>query len=148
MREQLNTSAHDAYADVFREKVLYHVRGHAQNLAEAVPGQFGNLWDVAGDRPSAAEDAGFTPLQAFLVAYSMVSDDPLTYSQPRLRRSMELEQKHWTEKLGQPYPSPEGHRAYGVNGYLFSSPLDLFFDGQAVNRLLDGFEKRAETPAA
>ncbi|HWW75525.1 MAG TPA: hypothetical protein VNZ44_09015 [Pyrinomonadaceae bacterium] len=60
---------------------------------------------------------------------------------------MEADRKDRTESLGQPYPSPDGHHSYGVNGYLFSSPLDLFFDEQTVNRLLDGFEKRADTPA-
>jgi hypothetical protein len=54
---------------------------------------------------------------------------------------MKLKRDDWAEKLGRPFPSPEGHRAYGVNGYIFSSPLDLFFNEQAVNRLLDRIEK-------
>ena len=33
MRDQLNTPARDVWADMFREKVLYNVRGKAQNLA-------------------------------------------------------------------------------------------------------------------
>jgi len=54
---------------------------------------------------------------------------------------MEIDRKSMTKTLGQPFPSPEGHRAYGVNGYDFSSPLDLFFDEQTVNRFLDRVEK-------
>lgn len=141
MRDGLNTPAREMVADMFHEKVQYYVRGKVQNLAKAVPEQFGNLWDVAGDRESSSADAGFTPLQAFLVAYSLVSDDNLTYSQANLRKRMEMDQKDNTESLGQPYPSPEGHHAYGANGYLFSSPLDLVFDEQTVNHLLDRIEK-------
>jgi hypothetical protein len=140
MRDQLNTPTRDVWAGMFREKVLYHVRGMARNLADAVPEQFGNLWDVAGDRESTAADAGFTSLQAFLFAYSLVSDDRLDYGQVNLRKSMEAKQKYWAKELGQPFPSPDGHHAYGVNGYFFSSPLDLFFDEQTVNRLLDRME--------
>jgi hypothetical protein len=141
VRDQLGTPSGEALAGMFTQTVQYHVRGHAQNLAEAVPEKFGNLWDVAGDRESAAADAGFTPLQAFLVAYSLLSNDGLDYSQANLSKWMEMDRKSMTETLGQPYPSPEGHRAYGVNGYLFSSPLDLFFGEQTVNRFLDRVEK-------
>ncbi|MFY9618670.1 MAG: hypothetical protein WAQ99_02565 [Pyrinomonadaceae bacterium] len=141
IRDQLNTPAGDVWADMFREKVLYNVRGKAQSLAEAVPEQFGNLWDTANGRESSDTAAGFTPLQAFLFAYSLVSDDRLDYGQPNLRKSMEVQQKYWAKELGRPFPSPDGRHAYGVNGYLFSSPLDLFFDEQNVNRLLDQIEK-------
>jgi hypothetical protein len=141
VRDQLGTPGGEIIAGMITQTVQYNARGAAQNLAEAVPEQFGNLWDVANDRESAAADAGFTPLQAFLVAYSFVSKDPLDYSQANLRKLMEWDQKSRTETLGQPFPSPEGHRAYGVNGYLSSSPLDLFFDEQTVNRFLDRVEK-------
>jgi hypothetical protein len=106
-----------------------------------VPDQFGNLWDAADNRESSGTAAGFTPLQAFLFAYSLVSDDRLDYGQANLRKSMESKQKYWAKELGRPFPSPDGRHAYGVNGYVFSSPLDLFFDEQNVNRLLDRIEK-------
>jgi hypothetical protein len=141
MRDQLNRPARDVWADIFREKVLYYVRGKAQNLAGAVPEQFGNLWNAADGKESSGADAGFTPLQAFLFAYSLVSNDGLDYGHANLRKSMDAKQKYWAKELGQPFPSPDSTRAYGVNGYLFSSPLDLFFDDQNVNRLLDRIEK-------
>ncbi|HYV25614.1 MAG TPA: hypothetical protein VE969_10305 [Pyrinomonadaceae bacterium] len=141
VRDQLNSPARDVWADMFREKVLYYVRGKAENLAEAVPEQFGNLSDAANGRESSGATAGFTPLQAFLFAYSLVSDDRLDYGQANLRKSMEAKQKYWAKQLGRPFPSLDGRHAYGVNGYVFSSPLDLFFDDQNVNRLLDRIEK-------
>jgi hypothetical protein len=54
---------------------------------------------------------------------------------------MNIHREAMTEDPGHPFPSPDGHRAYGVNGYLFSSPLDLMFDEQTVNHLLDSIEK-------
>jgi len=141
VRDQLNTPARDVFAGMFREKALYNVRGKAQNLAGAVPEQFGNLWDVAHGRESSAADAGLTPLQAFLFAYSLMSNDGLDYSQANLSKSMRLKRDEWAEKLSRPFPSHDGHRAYGVNGYLFSTPLDLFFNQQTIDRLLDRIEK-------
>jgi hypothetical protein len=141
VRDQLSTPAGEPLAGVFAQTVQYHVRGAARNLAGAVPEQFGNLWDVTNDRESEAADAGFTPLQAFLISYSLLSNDPLDYSQANLIRKMNIRRESRTEDPSQPFPSPDGHRAYGVNGYLFSSPLDLMFDEQTVNRLLDRVEK-------
>lgn len=141
MRDQLNTPARDVWAHMLHEKVLYYVRGKAENLSEAVPEQFGNLWDAPNGRERSDTAAGFTPLQAFLFAYSLVSDDRLEYRQANLRKSMEAKQKYWAKELGQPFPSPADRHAYGVNGYLFSSPLNLFFDEQNVHRLLDRIEK-------
>lgn len=37
VRDGLNTPARDVFAGMFREKVLYNVRGKAQNMAGAVP---------------------------------------------------------------------------------------------------------------
>ena len=141
MRDELNSPVRDVWSNIFREKVLHHVRGTAQGLAQAVPEQFGNLWDTANGSESSGTAAGFTPLQAFLFAYSLVSDDRLDHGQVNLRKSMEAEQKYWAKELGRPFPSPDGRHAYGVNGYVFSSPLDLFFGDQNVNRLLDRIEK-------
>jgi hypothetical protein len=141
MRDELSTPARDSWNNKLREKVLYYVRGKAQSLAEAVPEQFGNLWDTTNGTETSGNTAGFTPLQAFVFAYSLVSDDRLDYSQANLRKSMEAKQKYWEKELRQPFPSPDNHRAYGLNGYLFSSPLDLFLDGRSINRLLDEFEK-------
>jgi len=141
VRDQLGTPGGEVVAGMITQTVQYNVRGCAQNLAEAVPEQFGNLWDVANERESDAADAGFTPLQAFLVAYSFISKDPLDYSQANLSKAMNITRESRSERLKQPFPSPEGHRAYGVNGYLSSSPLDLFFDEPTVNRFLDRVEK-------
>lgn len=140
VRDQSGTPGSEMIAGMITQTVEYNARGKAQNLAEAVPEQFGNLWDVANDRESTAADAGFSPMQAFLIAYSMVSNDYMGYSEANLRKFMNMNRDASAKSYGH-FPNPEGHRAYGVNGYLFSTPLDLFFDEPTVNRFLDRVEK-------
>lgn len=140
VRDQLGTPGGEIIAGMITQTVQYNARGKAQSFAEAMPEQFGNLWDVANDSESTAADAGFSPLQAFLFAYSFVSMDALDYSEANLRKYMNLDWEASKKTFGH-FPSPEGHRAYGVNGYLSSSPLDLFFDEPTVNRFLDRVEK-------
>jgi hypothetical protein len=102
----------------------------AVDLTEAAPEQF--MVNASHLGRSGVE---FTPLQSFLMAYSLVSDDKLTHSRENLERAMNSEMEFKTKMAGS-YPSPDGHRAYGVNGYLHSSPVDIFFGKDAVDRLL------------
>ena len=142
IRDQLGSPAGEVFASMVRAQVRERAQSHARYLSEAVPEQFGGMWDVANDKESSAADGGVTPLQAVLVAYSLVSDDYLSDSDDRLAKKMDAMQKHITRALGQPYPTATGQRPFGVNGYIFSSPLDVLFDEKTVNRLLDGLGDR------
>jgi len=99
-------------------------RRRAKYLSESVPEQFGSAPTL------------LTPLQAVLITYSTVSDDPLTDSIVNLQQRMDYVQGIATRHAGQPYPSPRGRLAYGQNGYLYSTPLDIVFDEQTINLLL------------
>lgn len=142
VRDQLSTPAGEVFSGMARGVIRGRVQSLAQHLSEAVPEQFGNMWDVANDRENTTAAGGITPLQAVLVAYALASDDYLSDSQDSLRSRMKAHQKSLTKASGRQYPAPEGHYAYGVNGYIFSSPLDLVFDERTVNRLLDHIEER------
>lgn len=107
------------------------VQRRAKYLGESVPEQFGS---AAGS---------LTPLQAMLIAYSTASDDPLADSNSNLRKRMEYMQGIVTKHTGQPYPDPNGRFAYGTNGYIYSSPLDLIFDDQTINLLLNHIAERS-----
>lgn len=107
------------------------VQSCTRNLSEAVPEQFG------------AASTGITPLQAILIAYSIASEDRLAYSAVNLQKRMGFLQGAITKTIGQPYPSPNGHRAYGPNGYIVSTPLDISFDEQTVNLLLNHIAERS-----
>ncbi|MDX6498415.1 MAG: hypothetical protein QOG23_1675 [Blastocatellia bacterium] len=100
-------------------------------LGDALPDQFGSA------------TAGFTPVQALLVTYSAVSDDYLTHSGANLRKRLKSIHDGMERITGQRYPSHEGRRAYGPNGYIFSTPLDTVFDDQTINRLFDHIQERS-----
>ncbi|HZG51547.1 MAG TPA: hypothetical protein VEZ40_05360 [Pyrinomonadaceae bacterium] len=142
VRDQLGTPAGDVFQGLARGFVKDRVQGRARYLSKSVPEKFGNMWDTVNDREGAAADGGITPLQAVLIAYSLASDDYLSDDEISLGRRMKSLQATATRISGEPYPDPSGHRAYGVNGYLFSSPLDVVFDEQIINRLFDGIEKK------
>jgi hypothetical protein len=140
IREQTNTPLGDVLKGATHRAIQDIVPKRASVLSEAVPEKFGSAWNVADNREGGT---GVTPLQAVLIAYSAVTTDFLEYSEANLNKFMSGMQKARTERWGQNYPSPEGHRAYGVNGYLVSTPLDLVFDERTVNRMLDHIQERS-----
>lgn len=89
-----------------------------------------------------AKTKGVTPTQAFLVAYSAVSDDYLWYSAAELRGVMKSAEHFRRLRLGV-FANADEHYAFGANGYLYSSPLDLFFNERATERLLDRLQERS-----
>jgi hypothetical protein len=140
IREQTNTPLGDVLKGATHRAIEDIVQRRASDLSEAVPEKFGGAWDVAGNREGRT---GVTPLQALLITYSAVTTDFLSYSEANLDKYMKGLQKARTERWGENYPSPEGHRAFGVNGYLVSTPLDLIFDERTVNRMLDHIQERS-----
>jgi hypothetical protein len=143
VRDQLGTPIGDVFTGMARKFVTERIEERAHYLSEAIPEQFGSLWDTVNDREVGEPAGGIDPLQAVLIAYSVVSDDSLSDGETHLGQRMESHRKNATELIGKPYPAPAGHHAYGVNGYLFSSPLDVVFDEQTVNRLLNRIEERS-----
>jgi hypothetical protein len=83
-----------------------------------------------------------TPLQAVLVAYSIVTDDQLLYNQSELQQRMQNMQTGIQQAIGQSYPSPSGYRAYGGNGYIFSSPAQTILTDARITRLLTSIQER------
>lgn len=107
------------------------VRSRVDFLSAALPEQFG------------AAPRSLTPVQALLITYSVVADDPLADSTPNLKKRMKALQERTARREQGHYPSPEGHFAFGVNGYLYSTPLNLTFDEQTVSDLLNRVEERS-----
>lgn len=132
LADVLKGAAHKAIEDTVQKRI--------RALSEAVPEEFGGAWDVAGNRDGST---GVTPLQALLIAYSASTTDLLCDSEANLNKYMKGIQEGRTAHLGENYPSPQGHHAFGVNGYIVSSPLDLIFDERTVNRMLDHIQERS-----
>lgn len=103
-------------------------------LSEAVPEQFGTT------------KQSLTPLQALLIIYSAVSEDLLCDSEAGLRQRMQTIRSGIMNLINASYPNPDAYRAYGSNGYIFSTPLDLLFNEQTMNSLLDRIDERSVNP--
>lgn len=106
------------------------VETHLKAFSEAVPDQWGNV-----------TTSGLTPTQAFLVAYSAAADDLFCDSATNLQNYLSSIQTSMAGQFGT-YPNPAGRRAYGVNGYVYSTPLDLLFDEEVRVKILNSIEER------
>lgn len=110
-----------------RSAIKEKVDGRAAALSAALPEQFGQ-----------ARTRGITPTQAFLIAYSIATDDPLTDSrsdirqmivQKRIDAGQTREQKRAQKNIS--------GRPYGPNGLLHPSAAHLFFNKAAVEKFMN-----------
>jgi hypothetical protein len=107
------------------------VNGQIQLYARVLPEQFG-----------AVMQAGISPTQALLIAYAIVSDDPIHVAQTALESEMTQAHKNID---GQRYPEPNGSRPFGTNGYLFATPLDLIFNAKTIGSMLDAIQAKTKS---
>lgn len=115
------------------------VSSRGRLLNEASPNQF------PADKDSYnAFDVKLTPVQAVLFAYSVISDDHLLDAEAGHQKYLKFMRDFRARSSGGQYPDPHGRFAYGTNGYLYSSPLDLFLNDQAVERILERIERRTQ----
>ena len=82
-----------------------------------------------------SESDGLTPSKALLVTYSFVSDDLLAGNATELQQKMLEKQEVITRYSKGRYPGPQSHHAYGVNGYIYSSPLNYLLDDASTARI-------------
>ena len=97
---------------------------------------------IRAAEPGYFEGDKLTALQAVLIAYAVVSDDQLAFDKPALAKLMyDLKQK--AENLNtRSYPSPDGHTAFGDNGYLFSTPLSIVMDDVNMHSLISSINEK------
>lgn len=127
MREQ-SRRGDEALREGLRAAVNEEVKDRVNLYSQAVPEKFGEI-----------RDHGVTPLQAVIITYSVAADDFMQFSRDSLRGHMEREHQA-LKAMGDPDPKPE--KAYGPNGYFYSTSLDLVFDKKTMNDLLDRIERR------
>lgn len=77
-----------------------------------------------------------TPMQAVLVSYAVVTNDGLTDNQTGLVAAMQNAENMTAQVSGGQYPSHTGHKAFGLNGYFYSTPTNLLMDDASVNKLI------------
>ncbi|HXF39526.1 MAG TPA: hypothetical protein VN687_07420 [Blastocatellia bacterium] len=120
-----------ALVGIARQMVTSVVSNRVAALSNALPEQWGG-----------AQEDGLTPVQAFLIAYSAASDDPLWYSRNELKNMRKHLERSWQEDTGEAI-SYEGQTAFGTGGHLFSSPLGLALNRETTARLLKLIDERS-----
>jgi len=76
-----------------------------------------------------------TPMQAVLISYAVVTNDTLSDNQASLTTVMSDWETHMAQEIGS-YPSHVGEKAFGLNGYFYSTPTDLLMTEGAIGRLI------------
>jgi hypothetical protein len=110
-----------------RGMIEEEVNDRVSTLSTQLPDQFGN-----------ASSEGLTPTQAFLIAYSVAMDDPLTNSRRDIGKM--LLQKRMDEGITRDQRQAQKHASdlpYGPNGFLHPSGFHLFFTRDSVDKLLN-----------
>jgi hypothetical protein len=107
-------------------------------LAANLPESFDGSWDLEFDEPTSN---GLRPLQAFIVYYSTLSTDTLD-GEPRAK--INALYREFSRRFGH-YPSPDGYFAYGANGYVCSTPLQLFLDQATLAEFLNRLDERSRS---
>lgn len=122
-----------AYRSMASRVIKEQSINRANSLRDAMPEKYGLVTN------------NVTPVQSVLITYSIVSDDNLLDSATNLKRKMKSIQQ-WMDKKYKKnrYPDADGYKAYGQNGYLYASPVNLLLDEKTVNRLLDKIQEKGE----
>ena len=102
-----------------------------------------NLLAAASPKDFGDSRNDLTPAQAILITYAIVTDDLPQHNQKALKQLMEAVHKAFSRN-NQFYPSPQGHHAYGMNGYLFSTPADLLLDDATITKILNAIKEKAQ----
>jgi hypothetical protein len=127
-----NSSSEDSLlVSAVVSRTSLEVERRVKTLSEASPEAFGDI------------DERITPMQAILIAYSIAADDLLTYNEAGLQQKMQNVRQGISQATGQPYSNPQGHRAYGANGYIYSSPVNLLLNDTTTTRILNLIKERS-----
>lgn len=121
----------DYYLTFAKREITRTIENKYQSLSEIMPEQF---------PPS---EQNVSPFNSMLLAYSVVSDDSLAGSMDNLNREMNSISE-WSKKEHGKYPSPNGFKAYGPNGYKYSSPTDVLLDDNGINIFLKGLQNKED----
>jgi hypothetical protein len=115
---------------LIRNSIALEIGEVCEALEDASPGFFGDT------------KCDMTALQALLVSYAVVTDDDLAGNRAELESRLLEMQERISQKFHIEYPGPEGHKAYGPNGYIFSTPADLLLDDASLASIISKIEEK------
>ncbi len=119
------------YLSFIKREIIERTENKYKSLSELLPEQF---------PPS---EQNVSPFNSMLLAYSIIADDSFAGSMDGLTREMNSVHE-WKKSRNIKYPSPNGFKAYGPNGYKYSSPTDLLLDDNGVNIFLNKLQNKKD----
>ena len=120
----------------------FYVSYLRQEIAQRTENKYSFLSEIAPEYFSPPEQ-NVSPFNAMLIAYSMISDDYLMDSINNLNQNM-VAISDWSKKKYKKYPSPNGYKAYGPNGFMYSSPTNLLLDNRGISFFLEGLQNKED----
>lgn len=106
----------DSIRSTIKSEIMAELNNRIIVYSEALPSQFGE-----------AHINGLTPVQASLLIYSIVTDDSMADSQLNVKGQVQDQAGNLRAYL----------YAYGVDGYVFATPVDLILDEATITKVLD-----------
>lgn len=119
------------YLSFLKQEITRKVENRYESFSEIMPEQF---------PPS---EQNISPFNSMLLAYSIIADDSFAGSMDGLAREMNSAYE-WSKKQYGKYPNPNGFKAYGPNGYKYSSPTDILLDNDGINIFLNGLQNKED----
>ena len=111
----VGAAVHVIVEDAVEERVSF--------LSAGLPDKFGNT-----------ANEGLTPVQALVITYSVLTDDNLARSSNTLKQMAQ-------QATDRPMRKGQTDLAYGSEGRLFSTPVQLFFNQEVMGRFLVRLQK-------
>jgi hypothetical protein len=127
--KQGNGEVPESYLSFIKRELINRTENKYKFLSELMPEQF---------PPS---EQNVSPFNSMLLAYSIIADDSLAGSMDGLTRELNSIYE-WHKKKDGKYPSSAGFKAYGPNGYKYSSPTDILLDDNGINIFLNGLQNK------
>lgn len=115
-----------------RPMIEESIKSRLYLFSKAVPEQWGGTWNTESNTEGSS---GVSPQQAFVLAYSIAADDTLASSVNNLKQEMKNTSSALAEKFGS-FPDPDNYFAYGKQGFVYPSPLDICFTDLSTKRLI------------
>lgn len=141
---QLRGSKGNIDAEIFRQNAIEFRNGstsQAQSLRTMSVDLIGEEIDsrlnaLAYASPEQWKVNYYSPYHVFMLAYALISDDPLSKSQNEMVSQMQSLENWASTNRGITCPSA-GRQPYGDHGYIYCAPMSLFFSPGVQNDLLD-----------
>ena len=141
---QLRGSKGNIDSGVFRQKAVLFRDGSTPeglSLRAMAVSLIGNEIDARLDAlafacPDQWKVDYYSPYRVFVLAYALVSDDLLLKSQSEITGQMQSLETWLHNNRGIDCPS-DGQRPYGEQGYIYCTPMSLFFSEGVQNDLLN-----------